>query len=954
MIRRMLILNQPTFKEYGQHLKEHPEELNLLYDDLLINVTKFFREPEANAYLVNLLPDILKNKQKIEPVRIWVPACSAGQEAYSLAMLLFEVMGVNEKKPPIQIFGTDISEKCINKARIGIYTKNEMEDVSPQRLHQFFDATETGYRVKKSIREVCLFAAHNILTDPPFSRMDLISCCNFLIYLKSEKQQKVIYTFHYALQSNGYLLLGKSETIGNSSKFFKPADKDSKKNIFIKEFSDRVLLHNYPFIGDVPKAADAEKRAQGNTQSKFPLSGVVDDLLLTKYIPSSVVINKEMEILQFRGSTSLYLEPAPGVASFNLIKMARAGLRIELRNAIHKSIKSGQITKKEGLEINFKGVTYGCGIEVVPLDMVPDGKYFLILFRDFAAELILKSNIPEGTGQREKKLEKEITTLREDMTSIIEAREAAVEELQTANEEIISSNEELQTINEELQTSKEEIESSNEELTTINEQLQLRNDQLNELYNYTDGIITTITEAMIVLDKNLIVRSANQSFYDIFKTTAAETEGLYLFDLGNGQWNIPKLHELLLKIIPQDKQFKNFEVTHRFPLIGTKTMLLNAKQLVQKAHSQELIFLAIQDITSQVEAAKIIKEREQWFHNLANNAPINIWVAGTDKQFTFFNDTWYAFTGRNPEEELGNGWMNGINKDDIEHCTKTYDEAFDKKQSFRMEYRLKRHDGVFRWILHQGKPTYNTTGEFSGYIGTSTDIDDQKMMDAKKDDFLGFASHELRTPLTTAKIYIEILESLLKKEGSEKAILCAKNTGASIEKINKLVKELLDVTKLQHDRMSLNVTGFNLETLLNETINSMHASFPEYNIALTGKAGNLIHADYDRLQQVLTNLLSNAIKYSPDSKKIEVQVSDKNDELLVAVIDHGVGINQNHLMNIFEKFYREEVGSFTFPGLGVGLFISAEIIKWHNGRIWAESTLGNGSKFYFTIPVNNL
>jgi len=561
--------------------------------------------------------------------------------------------------------------------------------------------------------------------------------------------------------------------------------------------------------------------------------------------------------------------------------------------------------------------------------------------------------MPEGTSQKETKLEKEIISLRDDMTSIIEDREAAVEELQTANEEVISSNEELQTINEELQTSKEEMESANEELTTINEQLQLRNEQLNELYNYTDGIITTITEAMIVLDKNLIVRSANQSFYDIFKTTPAETDGLYLFDLGNGQWNIPKLHELLVKIIPQDKQFNNFEVTHTFPLIGTKTMLLNAKQLVQKAHSQELIFLAIQDITSQVEAAKIIKEREQWFINLANNAPIKIWVTDTDKLFTFFNDTWYAFTGRTPADELGNNWVNAIHKDDVENYIKTYNEAFDQRESFKVEYRLKGHDGDSRWILHQGKPTYNNAGEFSGYIGTATDIDDQKMIDAKKDDFIGFASHELKTPLTTAKIYVQILNDLLKKEGSEKAILYVKNTSASIEKISILINELLDVTKLEHGKIMLNITEFNFETLLNETMDFVRASSPGYTIVVTGNAGIAIHADYDRLQQVLAKLLSNAIKYSPSSRDIEVQVSNKNNELLFAVKDHGVGIEQKHLLNIFEKFYREEDSAVTFPGLGIGLFISAEIIKQHHGRIWAESSPGQGSQFYFTIPLNN-
>jgi len=231
-------------------------------------------------------------------------------------------------------------------------------------------------------------------------------------------------------------------------------------------------------------------------------------------------------------------------------------------------------------------------------------------------------------------------------------------------------------------------------------------------------------------------------------------------------------------------------------------------------------------------------------------------------------------------------------------------------------------------------------------------IDDQKMINEKKDDFMMFVSHELKTPLTTAKIYLQLLNDLLKNEGSDKAILYAKNTTTCIEKINNLLIELLDVTKLQHAKMRLNVTAFNLETLLNETINFIQMSSPGSTIRVTGNANISIYADYERLQQVITNLLSNAVKYSPSSNEIEIKVSKTNNELIVAVTDHGIGIQQNHLLNIFEKFYREEYTSISFPGLGVGLFISAEIIKRHNGRIWAESVPGKGSEFYFAIPLN--
>ncbi|TKK66986.1 PAS domain S-box protein [Ilyomonas limi] len=953
MIRRMLIINLQSFKDYNNYLKEHREELNLLYDDLLINVTRFFREPETNEYVSStLLPHILKNKKNNEPIRIWVPACAAGQEVYSLAMLLLETTNTHKQKPVIQIFGSDLSENCIKKARIGVYSKNEVDNIPPPLLTRYFDAIDVGYRVKKTIKELCLFTRHNVLTDPPFSRLDLISCCNFLIYLKAEGQHKVIHTFHYALQNDGYLVLGKSETIGNATKYFKYVGNEFKANIYIKEFYKRALLLNQTFLNDNLRVQDSEEKQKINSiPGAAPLNLAVDHLLLTQFIPSNVVINKEMEILQFRGSTSLYLEPAQGAASFNLLKMARTGLKVELRNAVFKSMRSGQAAKKEGLEFKFQDVSYKCDIEVVPLHIVPDEKYYLVLFKNTPASALSEPATNKRKSGREKELEKELLVIKEDMTTIIEEREGAIEELQTANEEIISTNEELQTINEELHTSKEEMESTNEELATINDQLMLRNEQLNELQNYTDGIVATIAEAMIVLDKNLVVRSANQSFYALFKTSPEETEGFYLFDLGNGQWKIPRLKELLLQVIPQRNEIYNFKVTHEFPRIGNKIMMLNAKLLSQKIHSQELIFLAIQDITAHVEAEKIIREREEWFNNMANNAPVMIWVAGKDKTITFFNNTWYAFTGNTASENVENDWMKAIQKEDVERYLTAYNESFDSQQPFTIEYRLKRYDSVYRWVLNQGKPTYDGSSNFTGYIGTCTDIDDQKKIAEKKDEFITIASHELKTPLTTAKAYVQLLEDLLKENGNEEIITFLHKTKVSIEKLNQLIGQLLDTTKLQNGKMTLNITEFNFEDLFIETIDFIRASHPKYNITATGNAGTTIHADYERLQQVITNLLTNAVKYSQSSEKIEIHVGDSNDELLFSVRDHGVGIHPNNQKNIFEKYYREAEKTTHYPGLGVGLFIAAEIIERHHGRIWVESMVGEGSTFYFTIPL---
>ncbi len=295
--------------------------------------------------------------------------------------------------------------------------------------------------------------------------------------------------------------------------------------------------------------------------------------------------------------------------------------------------------------------------------------------------------------------------------------------------------------------------------------------------------------------------------------------------------------------------------------------------------------------------------------------------------------------------------MKAIHKEDVERYLTVYNEAFDTQKPFTIEYRLKRYDSVYRWVLNQGKPTYNGSGHFTGYIGTCTDIDDQKKIAEKKDEFISIASHELKTPLTTAKAYVEILGDLIEEEGNEETSMFLNRTKVSLDKLNLLIAQLLDTTKLQNGKMTMNITEFTFEDLLTETTEFIRASHPNYKITITGTAGTTIQADYERLQQVITNLLSNAGKYAPSSKKIEIHVDNSNDELLLSVRDYGIGIHPNYHHNIFEKFFREAEKTINYPGLGVGLYIAAEIIERHHGRIWVESVVGEGSTFYFTIPL---
>ena len=620
---RMLQCNAKTIKKYAKLLLKKNSELNLLYASLLINVTSFFRDTEAFAYLKStFLPKLIKSKLPGETLRIWVPACSSGEEAYSLAMLITELQDKKSKKILVQIFATDLSEQAINDARIGEYNTVSMKTVSKKYIDRFFTKAGDNFRVVKEIREMCVFAPHNILRDPPFSRMDFISCCNMLIYFDASAQKKIFATMHFALNDKGHLMLGKAESIGTSSQLF------SRINNKFKIYSRKKNTGTPKILELTPHFSHT------NLNSKkvgFPVKNIninptdvekaIDSSLLAHHMPACAVVNKDMEILQFRGKASSYLIHSSGKASLNILKMARPEFAFELRNALNKAIKTKQAVYKAGIEIEIDSVFRMMSLDVSPLKIDWDEQLLLIVF---TLQEQIEKFVEQGKGDQNnftqkdrkiKKLTEELNNTRAEMNSIIETQETTYEELQAANEEIVSTNEEFQTLNEELETSKEEIQASNEELLSTNHELQTRNDLLTESYDYSEAIIATIHEPMLVMNKDLYVKSANKSFYKKFLVKKEETEGKFLFELGNNQWNIPKLRELLHDIISKNNGFQNFEVTHTFPGIGEKIMLLNAHLIIQKTHSEQLILLAIEDITvrtryHQKEKGLLTREKE--------------------------------------------------------------------------------------------------------------------------------------------------------------------------------------------------------------------------------------------------------------------------------------------------------------------------------------------------------
>ncbi|MBW4640002.1 MAG: PAS domain-containing protein [Gloeocapsa sp. UFS-A4-WI-NPMV-4B04] len=983
ILRRMALYKLDILEDYAKYLQSNPKEVEALSQEFLIHVTSFFRDSEVfKALTEQVFPSIMLHRAPNDPIRIWVAGCSTGEEVYSIAICLLEFLDTQETSPKIMIFGTDISELAIEKARSGTYIPSLVEQLSPERLRRFFVKVEGGYEINKLIRQMCVFAKQNILADPPFSSVDLISCRNVLIYFGTTLQKQVLPMFHYSLKPTGFLLLGTSESTGESSDLFTPVDK--KLRIYARKLTATRLNTDYFTTNYLEQKVNSDQM-NSDAGSGFDLLKEADRIVWNKYAPAGVIINSELEILQFRGDTSPYLSPAPGKPSFNLLNMAGANLRLELRTALMEAKRLDIPVRKPNVPLSgkeLKEVT----IEVISLK-APHTKecYFLVLFEEVplsASPQLAEDNRKvkrvsgkqTATSQELIQLKCELATTlqelaatKEYLQSVIQEQESITQELTTANEEILSSNEELRSTNEELQTAQEEIQATNEELTTLNEELHsrilesnkinsdLRNllssvnipivmlgsdlsirrftpiaekifnliptdvgrpfnhiksninvpnleqlieevidtlvikkqevqdqdghwydlfirpyktlenkidgavvmlvdidtlksssEQIKESRDYAEAIIETIPEPLIVLDNNLNVNTANRSFYNTFQVSQTQTESNSIFDLGNGQWNIPQLRSLLEKVLPQSNQLDNFEVEHIFEKIGRKTMLLNARK-IRRADEQDHILLVIQDITER----KLFEEQR--------------------------------------------------------------DQLLAIEQSARS---------------------------------------DAEVANRTKDEFLSIVSHELRNPLNSILGWIQLLRNReFAADKTDHALLMIERSARSQAK---LIEDILDASRSKTGKLQVRVSAIALAPVIEAAIDIARPSAQTKNIqieALLEPETIKVSGDPDRLQQVIWNLLSNAIKFTPAGGRVTVKLERTGSLASFQVSDTGQGISADFLPHVFERFRQANSSSTRSQGgLGLGLSIVYHLVELHGGTIRAES-LGEGQGATFTVQL---
>jgi len=975
IIRRMALSKIEKTTEYLGFLRESKAEQDALYNDMLISVTNFFRDTQSFDVLCRtLIPELISRKTINEPIRIWVAGCATGEEAYSIAICLQEQLGDKTAAMKIQIFATDISETAIAKARTGIYRPTELADVSASRLQQFFIKLDGNYQVSKSIRDMCVFAQHNLLKDPPFSKIDLVSCRNVMIYLEPVLQKRALTTFHYSLNEEGFLMLGKSETVGNSTDLFISFNNSEK---IYRRKGPLGRFMSVASSGRELSFREIDKNLQKESSNK-DIFKIADEAMLTNFMPASVLVNEKFDIVQFRGSTETWLVPPPGKPSYNVIKMAREGLAFELRNILHLIKKTNQAARKFAVFFKVNGLQHYVNIQAVPLKDTPE-PYFLIVFQTASSSGVQytisdvayppENVVYDENELRIDQLEKELIQARTDMRGVTEEQETANEELQSANEELLSGSEELQSLNEELETSKEELQSTNEEIMIVNKELLSRNDQLNEARLYTEEIINTIHDPLLILDSNLRVKRATGGFYNKFKTSEKETEGALIYDLGDHQWNIPELHELLDNVLPKKRKLHDFEVTHVFPHIGRKIMCLNVRQL-DNVNGEPLVLLSIEDITDKrkveegfAESERLLRESKERLKAAVDSAGLGTWdYDPQSREFICDKRCREIFDLPATGNVNLTSFIKMTHTDDRSHMENRINETLSHKNSgeFDIEYRTIPIHGKIKWLKAKGRAYFNEQGIAVRFIGTILDITVQKLIDEttrellnKKDEFISIASHELKTPITSLKAALQIMERAALRGDSIKTVDAFIHKAIrQVNKLTELIRDLLDVTKIQSGKLVLRKTEFVLDELITECIEELQSSSQKHQLIIEGETDITIYGDRTRLEQVIINLLANAIKYSPSADKVVINVEKLDEGVKVAITDFGIGIPADKIPLIFDRFYRIDENSQRYAGLGLGLFISSEIISQHNGRINIESKEGAGSTFWFIIPAN--
>ena len=975
ILRRMALHKVGELKGYVQFLQHHPAEVEALYEDILIKVTSFFRDPDAfEALKTEVFPSILKHRSPEEPIRVWVPGCSTGEETYSLAIALLEFLGNRRADIPIQLFGTDLGQGSIEKARAGIYPQSIAADVSPERLRRFFVKVEGGYRINKTIRDICVSARQNLLQDPPFSRIDVISCRNVLIYLGPVLQKRIMPIFHYALKPRGFLMLGGAEGIlGTASDLFELMDR--KHKIYCRKSTASGLHFDFAAsrysteAGNIAGGKEAPPRESG--VRLLDLHKEADRILLTKYAPVAVVINDNMEVLESRGHVGLYLELAPGRASFNILKMAREGLLFDLQSAISdaKKEKESVPVRKENIQIERNGELKDVNLEITAFKATSNGgRHFLIMFEDArpagganAAETGAEETTPSKGGKEKRSdqsshLKKELAATKRYLHSIVEDKEASNEELQAANEEILSSNEELQSTNEELQTAKEELESTNEELHTVNEELHNRNFELTEANTDLVNLLSSVNIAMVMLGRDLRIRRVTPG--------GGRRFGILLTDVGRPITNIrpnidvPDLEQMISEVINtvsvREREVQDRE-GHWYSL-----RILPYKTLEGTVEGAVLTLVDINDLKHNLQEIKqshdqLAAERAK-LEEVIRQMPCGVMIADAPSGTLLLANKQVEEILRQPLPHAAN----------IEEYTR-YKAFHLNKQPFKPEewplarsltrgeevrdeeIEYVRGDGTPVFLSVSSAPILDREGRIIAAIVTFFDLTHRKGTEevlrsteklAATGRLAASFGHEINNPLQTLGGVLYLLGQSAGLGEEERGYLATAR--AELEHVAHLTTSLLGFYRHSPSPADVNICEVldNVLKLYSPAIRS-----GKFVIEKRYDSEDVIRGFPSEVTQVFSNLVVNALEALSPEGTLKLHVLASRDwrnptrrGVRVFIADNGPGVSRENRRRMFEPFFTTKGEK----GTGLGLWVTSGIVDKHGGWIRVRSSTRPG------------